>query len=190
MIHYPLDPEHARILIASFELGCPSEIIDLLSLVVSGPIWIDRASDRDSAAAARTKFLHRDGDHLTSLNVLRAYLALKEDKGRWCRENHINGKTLSAALRVRDQLRELAERDGKDWKVSCGSEAELVIRCLLQGLFMNTAVIQADGSYRQTAGSLVRLISLCSIATDFRFSVGQNTSIFGFDEQEGPGNTV
>lgn len=157
MLRYPLDPEHARILVASFALGCPNEIIDVLSLIVSGPVWINRASDRESAATARAKFIHKDGDHLTGLNVLRAYLALKEQRGKWCRDNHVNAKTLSAALRVRDQLRDLAEREGKDWKVSCESEMEVVVRSLLQGLFMNTAIIQADGSYRQTAGNLVRL---------------------------------
>jgi len=155
MLHYPLDPEHARILMASFTLGCASEIIDIVSLVVSGPVWIDRASDRVSAATARAKFIHRDGDHLTGLNVFRAFLAANESRGRWCRENHVNAKTLSAAMRVRDQLRELATRNGKDWNVSCGSETEVVVRCLLQGLFMNTAIIQADGTYKQTAGSLV-----------------------------------
>lgn len=162
MLRYPLDPEYSRILIASFDLGCPSEIIDVLSLFNAGIVWVDRSSDRDAAATARAKFVHRDGDHLTAMNVLRAYVALKDQDqksnvkiGRWCKENFVNHKTMVAAVKVRDQLRELAQRNGRDWKVSCGSETELVIRCLLQGLFMNTALIQADGTYKQTAGNLV-----------------------------------
>jgi len=164
MLKYPLDPPHARILIASFELGCPSEIIDILSLINSGPLFIDRASDRESAATSRLKFVHRDGDHLTHLNVLRAYISIKQsDKtsmgtvGKWLKDNHVNGKTIQHALKVREQLKELARRDGKDPNISCGSEMELVGRCLLRGLFMNTAIVQSDGSYRQTAGSLVCL---------------------------------
>lgn len=39
----------------------------------------------------------------------------------------------------------------------------MVGRSLLQGLFMNTAVIQADGSYRQTAGSLTVKIHPSSV---------------------------
>ncbi|RXK41757.1 ATP-dependent RNA helicase prh1 [Tremella mesenterica] len=186
MLHYPLDPEHSRILLASISLGCTSEIIDILSLLVSGPIWIDRANDREIAAGARTKFVHRDGDHITSLNVFRAYLALKEqrqsgtqsisrekepngqtkgngvEKGKqettslpkWCKDNFVNGKTLTAAVKVRDQLRELVRREGHDPDVTCGGETEKVGKALIRGLFMNTAVIQPDGSYRQTAGSL------------------------------------
>jgi HrpA-like RNA helicase len=159
MLKYPLDPPHARILISSFDLGCPSEIIDILSIVNSGPLFIDRAADRESAATSRTKFIHRDGDHLTQLNVLRAYLAIRDqDRGsvsQWLKENHVNGKTIQHALKVREQLAELAVREGKDPKVSCGSETDCVARCLLRGLFMNTAIVQSDGSYRQTAGSLV-----------------------------------
>lgn len=78
--------------------------------------------------------------------------------GKWLRDNHVNGKTIQHALKVREQLRELARRDGADPTLTCGSESEVVGRCLLRGLFMNTAIVQSDGSYRQTAGSLVSLL--------------------------------
>ena len=159
MLKYPLDPPHARILIASFTLGCSSEIIDILSLINSGPLFIDRSSDREAATASRAKFIHRDGDHLTQLNVLRAYIDLKTSDtkgvGKWLKDNHVNGKTIQHALKVREQLKELARRDGVDPNLTCGSESEVVGRCLLRGLFMNTAIVQSYGSYRQTAGSLV-----------------------------------
>jgi ATP-dependent RNA helicase DHX33 len=214
MLKYPLDPEHARILVAGFELGCASEIIDILSLVVTGPVFLDRAQDaRETAAAARAKFIHRDGDHLTAMNVLRAYLALKEQRdddddddeegegddnnksakptkpnkqqkqrgsrgglAQWCRDNHVNGKTLTAATKVRSQLRELAARHGRDYAASCGSEYSAVGRALLQGLFMNTAVIQSDGSYRQAAGSLQVKIHPSSVL------VGRKVPAIVYDE--------
>jgi len=209
MLKYPLDPEHARILVASFELGCTAEIIDILSLVVTGSVFLDRAQDsRETAAAARAKFIHRDGDHLTAMNVLRAYLALKEQReddddeneageesasatpapskgkktgsrgglAQWCRDNHVNGKTLTAATKVRAQLRELAARHGHDARASCGSEYSVVGRALLQGLFMNTAVIQSDGSYRQSAGSLTVKIHPSSVL------VGRKVPAIVYDE--------
>lgn len=162
MLKYPLDPSHARILIASYDLQCPSEIIDILSILNagSGSVFIDRSSDRDSAAEARLKFINKDGDHLTALNVFREFITLRGHETqksilRWARENHVNLKGLTQALKIRQQLQELAEKNGKNWKVSGGVESGNVVRALLQGLFMNTAVIQADGTYRQTAGSLV-----------------------------------
>ncbi|BEJ16545.1 hypothetical protein CspHIS471_0511500 [Cutaneotrichosporon sp. HIS471] len=172
MLRYPLEPEHARILLASFESGCASEVIDVLSLVVAGQVFVDRGDARDSAAAARAKFIHRDGDHLTGMNVLRAFIALREDAaegakeqgvGAWCRANHVNGRTLAQAVRIRAQLRDLATRFGRDPNASCGAETAAVGAALLAGLFMNTAVIQADGSYRQTAGALVVKIHPSSV---------------------------
>lgn len=171
MLKYPLDPEHGRILLAGFEYGCSAEIIDILSLIVSGPVFVERGSDgKETAAAARQKFISREGDHLTGMNVLRAYLALKdqraeelaeselsrkEEKGlaSWCRDNAVNSKTLAAACKVRAQLRQLAQRHGQA-VTSCHSELAPISHALLQGLFMNTAVIQADGTYKQTVGSL------------------------------------
>ncbi|KAK8850372.1 hypothetical protein IAR55_004290 [Kwoniella newhampshirensis] len=173
MLRFPLDPPHARILLASFDHGCPNEIIDILSLInAGGHVFLDRPNDRDDAAIARAKFIHRDGDHLTAMNVFRAYIALKESHRSkqttqgvlgWCKDNFVNGKTLSQALKVREQLRELCEKTGKEWMTTCGSETGSVMRSLLMGLFMNTAVIQADGSYRQTAGSLTIKIHPSSV---------------------------
>lgn len=74
---------------------------------------------------------------------------------KWCKDNYVNSKTLAHALKIRDQLRELAVREGRDPDVSCGSDFDKVGKSLLQGLFMNSAIITADGTYRQTAGTLV-----------------------------------
>lgn len=181
MLRYPLDPSHARILIASLQKdrGCVNEIIDILSLADAGHLWIDKQNERDQAAEARAKFISIDGDHLTALNVFRAFLELREStangngngdkKGmgklpaavtRWARENYINTKTLAQALKVRAQLRELVKREGHHPDESCGREYDVVRRCLLAGLFMNTAVIQSDKTFRQTAGTLVSPMSM------------------------------
>ncbi|WVF68149.1 hypothetical protein IAT40_002912 [Kwoniella sp. CBS 6097] len=181
MLRFPLDPPHARILISSFSLDCTNEIIDIMSLInAGGTVFLDRPNDREEASTAKAKFVHRDGDHLTALNVFRSYIALREsklssrsnkNKGSeqaqgvvgWCKDNFVNGKTLVQALKIRDQLRELCDKAGQDWRVSAGSESAGVLRALLSGLFMNTAVIQADGSYRQTAGSLTVKIHPSSV---------------------------
>ena len=162
MLQYPLDPSHARIFLASFDLQCPSEIIDILSILNagSGSVFVDRSADRDAAAEARLKFINKDGDHLTALNVFREFITLRQNESQrfivqWAKENHVNQKGLTQALKIRQQLQELAEKHGKVWNVPGGVESGNVVRALLQGLFMNTAVIQADGTYRQTAGNLV-----------------------------------
>lgn len=174
MLLYPLDPGHARILISSLapQNSCVSEIIDILSLLDAGPVWVDKQNEREASAAAKAKFVSRDGDHLTGMNVLRAFMDLKEANaeggkggsqgqgvgvgvGKWAKESFVNLKTLKSALKVRQQLRELVKRHGHDPDLSAGQDTDKVRRCLLAGMFMNTAVIQSDGTYRQAAGSLV-----------------------------------
>ena len=201
MLKYPLDPSHARILIASYDLGCPSEIIDILSILNagSGSVFIDRSSDRDAAAEARLKFINKDGDHLTALNVFREFITLRNLESqksviKWGRENHVNLKGLTQALKIRQQLQELSEKNGKDWKVAGGVEGGNVVRALLQGLFMNTAVIQADGTYRQTAGSLVSPANSRHLS-DARGKgadgiASQDSSFERLDEQESTCNRV
>ncbi|WWC65451.1 uncharacterized protein I303_108069 [Kwoniella dejecticola CBS 10117] len=179
MLKYPLDPPHARILIASFANGCASEIIDILSIInAGGTVFVDRPNDREEASNSKMKFIHRDGDHMTSLAVFKDFLTLKtslaKDKSSkntgisligWCKDNYVNHKTLVQAIKIREQLRELVKRNGIDWEVStCNtSDSAPIMKSLLHGLFMNTAVIQADGSYKQTTGSLTVKIHPSSV---------------------------
>ncbi|BGP59678.1 Salivary acidic proline-rich phosphoprotein 1/2 [Rhodotorula toruloides] len=74
MAQLPLDPVYARVRVASFVEGCPREMIDLVSLVgAKDQLLINTSSTRDAANAARQKFVHRSGDHMMLLNILRAY---------------------------------------------------------------------------------------------------------------------
>ena len=86
MAAFPLEPPLARALIASAELGCTSEVLTILSVLsASSKLFVDTHDARDEAADARKKFRHPSGDHLTVLNVVRAYEDVSRDdtkKGR------------------------------------------------------------------------------------------------------------
>ncbi|CEQ42543.1 SPOSA6832_04364 [Sporobolomyces salmonicolor] len=155
MAQLPLDPVYARVLLASFAEGCPREAIDLVALLGSkDQLLAVSSANRDAAAEARQKFVHRSGDHLTLLNVLRAFEELPKEKDErkvWCRDNFVSLKAMMQVLDARKQLRERVERlDVGDWEVSAGEEAEPVLNALVGGLFANTALRMEDGSYRHT----------------------------------------
>lgn len=76
MLHFPLQPFRAAVLLHAFDSGCPKEIIDILSLQEAGNPIIDSTTTRETAAKARIKYAHRDGDHLTGLNIFRAFIDL------------------------------------------------------------------------------------------------------------------
>lgn len=155
----PLEPRLARILLASFSLGCPSEVVSLVALLgYADTIMAAPASEREQAAEVQAKFVHRDGDHLTLLNMMRAYDALesKAERRAWCKDNYINARAMANALEARKQLRQRCERMKLDWQQSCGDETEPILQSCLAGFIQNTAVLCPDGTYRRLLGSTVR----------------------------------
>ncbi|KAF8606648.1 P-loop containing nucleoside triphosphate hydrolase protein [Ceratobasidium sp. AG-I] len=156
---FPLDPPFARALVASEELGCMTDAVDILALLsTSSKVILDPPSEhREAAMEARQKFLHRSGDHLTLLNVLRAYLDVDAVNDRrntrsWCNSNWFGEKALKEALSIRAQLRSTCEYMKMDYRQKPGDAVDNVLKSLLAGLFMNTALLQPDGSYKQIVG--------------------------------------
>lgn len=191
MASLPLEPRQAKALLASFAHGCPLEMVDLLSLLGSADSLLAVPhNQRDEAAEARSKFIHRSGDHMMLLNILRTFedicgtMKSVKERRAWCRDHFLSLKTLNQVLDTRKQLRERIERMnlGFDWKVSCGDNIDLILQCLLEGNFVNTAMRMPDGSYRRTTGNMVSGAALSSRTI---------LSVHGFPRLESrlPGNT-
>ncbi|KAH9923577.1 P-loop containing nucleoside triphosphate hydrolase protein [Amylocystis lapponica] len=159
MAFFPLEPNLARIIIASKEFRCTLEIIDIISILsASSKLLFDTSDEREAASEARRKFRHTSGDHMTMLNVVRSYqtIAASESKsGRkeWCRKQYLNERCLVEAQDIRDQLREVSSRMHIDWHVSCGDDEQPVLKSLVRGLVQHAAFLQPDGSYKQLMGS-------------------------------------
>lgn len=161
MNNFPLEPPLARALLASKEFGCSREVIDLISVLsASSKLFFDTTDQRDQALEARGKFRHPSGDHLTTLNAFRAYqdIAAVESKGGrkdWCRKQFLNERTLNEAMAIREQLQRIGERVGLDWKSSCGDHEEPVLKSFLKGMAQHTALLRAEGGYKQVMGLAV-----------------------------------
>ncbi|KZT11763.1 P-loop containing nucleoside triphosphate hydrolase protein [Laetiporus sulphureus 93-53] len=167
----PLEPNLARAIVASRELGCTLEVIDIVSVLsASSKPFFDSVGDREAGLEARQKFRHRSGDHMTILNVVRAYQEIakaesKNGRRKWCQKQFLNERCLLEAQDVKNQLREVCARMGIDWKVSCGDQEQNVLKSLVRGLVQHAAFLQPDGSYKQLMGpSIVKIhpsSSLC-----------------------------
>jgi ATP-dependent RNA helicase DHX33 len=160
MASLPLDPLYSRVLLSSFEEDCPRDVIDLVSLLgARDALLVNTVTTRDAANAARKKFVHRTGDHMMLLNILRAYEDVEvEDRKAWCKDNFINVRSLNQVLDTRKQLTERCQRLGLDCEPSAGEAAEPVLNACISGLFGNTALMQPDGSYRHTVSRQVSSI--------------------------------
>lgn len=168
MAALPLDPAYARVLLTSFDEGCPSDILDLVSLLSSkDSLLINSAANREAANLARKKFHHRTGDHMMLLNILRAYEEIPSpgEKKIWCRENFINSRSMLQVLDARKQLRERCDRLGLHWDVTCGDDDEPILCSLVAGLFSNIALRQDNGTYTHSISRQVSRSSFLELVS-------------------------
>ncbi|KAJ4482384.1 ATP-dependent RNA helicase Prh1 [Lentinula aciculospora] len=158
MAAFPLEPIYGRAIIASKEYGCTQEVLDIVSILsASSKLFVESSEQRDAVSEARKKFRNVCGDHLTILNVVRSYQEIAQSEGKssrkeWCRRHFLNERALLEASDIRDQLRQTCQRLGIDHGVSCGDKDDPVIYSLGYGLAMNIALLQPDGTYKQTIG--------------------------------------
>jgi len=164
MATLPLDPHLARSLLESQALGCTSEVLTVVSLLsTTAKVLYDPTfrESREVALDARRMFLHHTGDHLTLLNVYKAYKELTRAGGGkqiiqdWCRRHHLNERAITEAQRIRRQLHDLCARVNLNPSTSCGEETEPILRSLLVGLAHNAAYRQPDGTYKDISNGSV-----------------------------------
>lgn len=175
MVHFPLPPAWARMLLVATEerFGCAVEIAKILAIMsVEGIFFASSAGAHKSSTAAekqtiaqRKQFAHMEGDHFTYLDAFNAYLLHSSTHSsdlrariEWCRSHHLNYKNLEKAKKILDQLAGLGQRLGLQWRSvneketgeeygNC-TQTDGIKQCLLHGLFHNVARKQAhDASY-------------------------------------------
>lgn len=158
----PVSPMLARSLLEAARLGCSDDMVALAAILsVEGGVFFSPPAQRDAAKAAHRRFVSRDGDHLTLVNVYRAFCA-EEGKMRrvsFCKDNFLNLRTLSAAESIAAQLGRLMEgstilqwalknpvASGVD--VEDASITDILRRCIVAGFFKNAARRRdEDGKY-------------------------------------------
>jgi len=109
MAEFPLDPQLAKMLIASTEFNCSNEILSVTAMLSVPQVFVRPNEAKKAADEAKMKFAHIDGDHLTMLNVYHAFKQNMEDP-QWCYENFVNYRSLKSADNVRQQLSRIMDR--------------------------------------------------------------------------------
>ncbi|XP_051750569.1 ATP-dependent RNA helicase DHX33-like [Ctenopharyngodon idella] len=145
MACFPLEPRFSKTLLISPEFCCTEEVLTIISLLSVDSVLYNPPARRDDVLAVRKKFISSEGDHMTLLNIYRAYRKVSGNK-EWCRENFVNSRNMGLVLEVRAQLRDICIKMNMKLESSLSDLAN-VRRCLAHGLFMSAAELQLDGSY-------------------------------------------
>ncbi|VDN30837.1 unnamed protein product, partial [Gongylonema pulchrum] len=109
MAEFPLDPQLAKMVIASTELNCSNEILSVTAMLSVPQCFVRPAEAKKAADEAKARFAHIDGDHLTLLNVYHAFKQNHEEV-QWCYDNFINYRALKNADNVRTQLARIMDK--------------------------------------------------------------------------------
>lgn len=73
MAEFPLDPQLAKMVVASCDFNCSNEILSITSMLSVPQIFVRPGELKKAADEAKMSFGHIDGDHLTMLNVYHAF---------------------------------------------------------------------------------------------------------------------
>lgn len=146
MAECPLSPSFAKMLLSSGQFGCSEEAITVCAMTQIQNVFVTPSGRKREMAKEMNKFSVLEGDHLTLVNVFKAYLKNGQNP-KWCHQHLLNYKGLNRAVEISNQLGRLLEKF-KVKIVSCGDKAETLQKCILSGFFCNVARLQPSGQYQ------------------------------------------
>uniref|UniRef100_A0A669EXW3 ATP-dependent RNA helicase DHX15 n=1 Tax=Oreochromis niloticus TaxID=8128 RepID=A0A669EXW3_ORENI len=142
MAEFPLDPQLAKMVIASCEFNCSNEVLSITAMLSVPQCFVRPTEAKKVADEAKMRFAHIDGDHLTLLNVYHAFKQNHEST-QWCYDNFVNYRSLMSADNVRQQLSRIMDRFSLPRRSTEFSSRDYYInirRALVTGFFMQVSV--------------------------------------------------
>uniref|UniRef100_A0A8C2XSG9 ATP-dependent RNA helicase DHX15 n=1 Tax=Cyclopterus lumpus TaxID=8103 RepID=A0A8C2XSG9_CYCLU len=149
MAEFPLDPQLAKMVIASCEFNCSNEILSITAMLSVPQCFVRPTEAKKVADESKMRFAHIDGDHMTLLNVYHAFKQ-NHDSTQWCYENFVNYRSLTSADNVRQQLSRIMDRFNlprRSTEFNSRDYYTNIRRALVTGFFMQIAHLERTGHY-------------------------------------------
>ena len=103
MSEFPLDPQMAKAILTAEKSKCVNEVSTIVAMLNVPNVFLRPKDQQQESDAAKSRFAHEDGDHLTLLNLFNAF-KIKKENPDWCYDHYINFRGLKAANDIREQL--------------------------------------------------------------------------------------
>uniref|UniRef100_A0A914WHZ1 RNA helicase n=1 Tax=Plectus sambesii TaxID=2011161 RepID=A0A914WHZ1_9BILA len=146
MAEFPLEPNLAKLLIMSVNLGCSEEVLTIVSLLSVQNVFYRPKEKQELADQKKSKFHQPEGDHLTLLAVYNSWKHHKFSHP-WCFENFVQIRTLKRGQDIRKQLLGIMDRHKLDM-ISAGRDVQRVQKAICSGFFRNAAKKDPQEGYR------------------------------------------
>lgn len=137
MAEFPLEPQLAKMLILSVDLGCSEEILTIVAMLSVQNIWYRPKAKQVQADMRKSRFHQSEGDHITLLVVFNSWKNSKFSNA-WCFENYVQARSLKRALDVRKQLLGIMEKYHQEVKSANGNYV-IVRKAICAGFFRHAS---------------------------------------------------
>lgn len=145
MAEFPLDPPQCQMLIVASQLGCTADILIIVSMLSVPSIFYRPKGREEDSDSAREKFQVPESDHLTYLNVYHLWKS-NGYSSSWCNDHFIHAKAMRKVREVRQQLEEILKQQKME-VVSCGTDWDVVRKCICSAYFHQAARLKGIGEY-------------------------------------------
>ncbi|KAF4594648.1 pre-mRNA splicing factor ATP-dependent RNA helicase prp16 [Ophiocordyceps camponoti-floridani] len=145
MSAFPMDPSLAKLLITADDEGCSEEMVTIVSMLSVPNVFYRPKERQDEADAKREKFWVHESDHLTYLQVYSSWKANGYSDG-WCIKHFLHAKSLRRAKEIREQLVDIVRMQKMQLR-SCGTDWDMIRRCVCSGYYHQAARYRGSGEY-------------------------------------------
>ncbi|KAF7995979.1 hypothetical protein HCN44_008734 [Aphidius gifuensis] len=145
MAEFPLDPPQCQMIIVASTLGCTAEILIIVSMLSVPSIFYRPKGREEDSDSAREKFQVPESDHLTFLHVYQQWKS-NGYSSSWCNEHFVHAKAMRKVREVRQQLEDILKQQKMN-VVSCGTEWDIVRKCICAAYFHQAARLKGIGGY-------------------------------------------
>jgi pre-mRNA-splicing factor ATP-dependent RNA helicase DHX38/PRP16 len=147
MTSFPMDPSLAKMLItSSTEYSCSEEMLTIVSMLSVPSVFYRPKERQEESDAAREKFFVPESDHLTLLHVYTQWRSNGYSDG-WCVRHFLHPKALRRAKEIREQLHDIMVNSQKMTLVSCGTDWDVIRKCICSGYYHQAAKVKGIGEY-------------------------------------------
>ncbi|XP_050094871.1 pre-mRNA-splicing factor ATP-dependent RNA helicase PRP16 [Anopheles aquasalis] len=146
MAEFPLDPPQCQMLIVANDMGCSEEILIIVSMLSVPSIFYRPKGREEEADGVREKFQVPESDHLTYLNVYQQW-KMNKYSASWCNEHFIHVKAMRKVREVRQQLKDIYSQQQRLKLNSCGTDWDVVRKCICSAYFYQAARLKGIGEY-------------------------------------------
>ncbi|XP_022905131.2 probable ATP-dependent RNA helicase DHX35 [Onthophagus taurus] len=154
MAEFPLDPMYSKLLLNSGDFGCSEEMLTIVSMLQVETVFAKPTTGNGiiKSRIQKRHFEVEEGDLMTYLNVYGGFANNNMDRG-FCQKYFLNYKAMKRVAEIRSRLEKMI-RNYNIPLVSANGKIEPVLKCLVSGLFPNTAYLHFSGTYKTIRGDV------------------------------------